>query len=385
MEWIVKVIKSIRPSSIALTLLSITVLTTLLIINISCLHTLYNLYDEIAFPRNYRDSNIVVVTGYSMAPFTSVISVEGVENCLNNVNGVRRVVYEVLSIASINGSSIVVRGLSRNDLRYLIDYSVVKGEDFTDDCMYCVWISSELANRYGLEVGDYVTVYSLFTSSPYVLRVKGILDLDKPYSYELIVPIELSRAIRGISERQASIAIVFLDPNIDKSVVLSSFNISSERISLFERALVALKYSRGEISSSIYSSAAEFYMARLGLHRDVFLIVSISIMILMTMGSYIVGNMIVLVNRDNLSTLYTIGLPKYRIKAVIIALILVMIIVLFPIVLSLSRYLLGVIGLRIMEYPLTSDIDIFISFPVFLFTYIFTAIGVLTVTLIGEE
>ena len=385
MEWIVKVIKSIRPSSIALTLLSIMVLTTLLIINISCLHVLYNLYDEIAFPRNYRDSNIVVVTGYSMAPFTSVISVEGVENCLNNVNGVKRVVYEVLSIASINGSSIVVRGLSRNDLRYLIDYSVVKGEDFTDDCMYCVWISSELANRYGLEVGDYVTIYSLFTSSPYVLQVKGILDLDKPYSYELIVPMELGRAIRGISDRQASIAIVFLDPNIDESVVLRSFNISSERISLFERALIALKYSRGEISSSIYSSAAEFYMARLGLHRDVFLIVSISIMILMTMGSYIVGNMIVLVNRDNLSILYTIGLPKYRIKIVIIALILVMIIVLFPTVLSLSRYLLGVIGLRIMEYPLTGDINIFMSLLAFLFTYIFTAIGILTVDLVGEE
>ena len=385
MEWVVKVIKSIRLGSYAITLLSIMVLTTLLMINISCLHALYNLYDEISFPKSYRDSNTVVVTGYSMAPFTSVISVEGVENCLNNVNGVRWVVYEVLSIASINGSSIVVRGLSRNDLKHLIDYNVVKGEDFIDDCMYCVWISSEIANRYGLDVGDYITIYSLFTSSPYVLQVKGILDLDKPYSHELIVPMELGRAIRGISDRQASIAIVFLDPDIDRSVVLRSFNISSERISLFERALVALKYSRGEISSSIYSSAAEFYMARLGLHRDVFLIVSISIMILMTMGSYIVGNMIVLVNRDNLSILYTIGLPKYRVKTVIIALVLVMVIALFPVVLSLSRYLLGVVGLRIMEYPLTNDIDMFISVLAFLFTYIFTAIGVLTVDLVEGE
>ncbi|RLG80052.1 MAG: hypothetical protein DRO40_11780 [Thermoprotei archaeon] len=385
MEWFVKVAGNIRLSSYALTLISIMVLTTLVIINISVLHGFYNLYDEITFPRNHVDSNIVVVSGYSMAPFTSVINVDSVEDRLKDIKGVKRIVFEVLSIASINGSSIVVRGLTHNDLEYLVDYEVVMGDDFSDNCMYCVWISRELANRYGLGVGDYVTVYSLFTSSPYVLRVRGILDLDEPYSYELIVPMGLARVIRGIGENKASIAIVSLEPGVDKSVVLKSFRVSTEKIGQVEKALIALKYSKEEISSSAYSSAAEFYMARLGLHRDVFLVVSISITILMTMGSYIVGNMIVLVNRDNLSILYTIGLPKYRIKAVIIMLILVMVIVLYPIVLYFSRYLHGVIGLRIIEYPLSRDIDLTQSFLAFLFTYIFTAIGVLAVDIVEEE
>ena len=385
MEWFIKTAKSIRPSTYAITFLSITILVTLLIINSSVLYGFYNLYDEITFPRNQKDSNIVVITGYSVAPFTSTIDTRSVEERLVNLTGVERVVYEVLSIASINDSTIIVRGVSRGDLEYLVDYSVIKGEDFQDDCMYCVWISPEIADKYGIDVGEYITINSLFTSSSFILQVKGVLELDKPYSYELIVPIDLARAIRGISDHHASLALVYLDKGVDKSIVLKRFNISSERLGLFERALIALKHSRGEISPHLYSSATEFYMARLGLQRNVFLAVSVSIMILLTIGAYIVGNMAVLVNRENLSILYTIGLSKRRIKLVATTILLVLVIASIPPSLFLSHYLLDVVGLEVMEYPLTSDTDHLSLFMTSLLTFIFTATGAYVVDIVEEE
>lgn len=385
MEWIVKIVKCIKPVSYAIILLSITILTTLLIANISFLQAIYNLYDEVAFPQHHNSSNIIVVSGYSMAPFTSIISIEDIEKCLTNTSGVKRIVYEVLSIVNTSNSTVVVRGISRDDLRYLVNYSIVEGSDLIDECMHCVWISEELANRYNIDIGDYIIVHSLFTSSPYILEVKGILDLDGPYSHELIVPIELGRAIRGIGDDKASIAIISLDQYIDKSIILGRFNVASEKVSLFERALIVLKYSGGRYSPTIYSSATEFYMARLGLHRDVFLIVSISIIFLMAMSSYIIGDMIVLTNRDNLSILYIIGLSKCKIKIVIIVLMLVTTMALFPIVSTASKYLFEIIGLKIMEYTLTSNVDILILIITFVSTYIFMVIGALSVDLIVED
>jgi len=384
MGWVLEIVRGVRLTTYITVLLSIALMSTLLVVNVSVLNALYRLYDEIAFPRSGEGLNVIVVAGYSIAPFTSIIDARTVEKRLSCVEGVERVIYEVLSMVNVNGLSMVVRGLSKEDLKLLTNYSVVKGEDLSDDCMYCVWIGAELADRLGLDVGGYIVVYSLFTSSPYVLQVRGMLDIDAPYAYELIVPIDLARAIRGIGNSYASIAVVFLSLGTDRSTVLRCFNISGEEIGLFERALIALKYIGGEDRPSVYRSAAELYMARLGLHRDVFLAVTISIVVLTTVGCYIVGNMAVVINRNNLYILHMVGLPRHRIRMVLALLILIIAVFLLPIVVYVSEYLLHIVGLRVLGYPLIRGVDVSMSLLTLLFAYIFTALGIFAVDIVGE-
>ncbi|ADI31972.1 hypothetical protein [Staphylothermus hellenicus] len=297
-----------------LVLVTATLFLSTILINEGFIDSTYTLPDYIVYPKQSITPHYIVLSSYSLAPFTSIFDTGKIEDKLIKVGGVNRTVYEVLAIVRYDSSNIIIRGLRRNDLRVVAGEYEFIGGGFNDNCTNCVWVGISLAQRLGISVNDTIIVYSPFTSSDHILVVKGIINTEGPLRYEFLTTLDTARTIRGSGPNTASIAIVFLNNREDMYRVAELFNIPASKTSLLEKALLALRYSGGEISARTYENLGNMFLSRLGLSRNLLFALLLAITLLLSLGFYFLGQSLITHDLDRLTILYEQGLPAYKIK-----------------------------------------------------------------------
>ncbi len=305
----------------------------------SIIITAIGFYDEITHP-DVEGRRIVVLTGYSVAPFTSVIRKDRVEEIFPNITDVAEFIdYEILAPAIVNGEGVVVRGPDPEFLRTYVGYRVLSGSDLDPSCLDCAWVSPELAEKLGLELGDVVVAEPVLGGRPVLLRIKGILDIAAPYRNEVLVSRRTGQMLRGVYGETYSIVVIVVKPGI------SELSVGGKPIdlTLLEQAFIALRLSGRNYSIDVSRYLSSIYVSRLGINRDALLAVALSVMLVASLGSCIIGEAIVISSWGKLSVLHEQGVSLIKIKAAIIPLALTPLISLY-----LYELLLG-LNLRVFE------------------------------------
>jgi len=378
-EWLILTFKCLGLKTIAITTISILLLIIALTLISGFVMGLYTFYDELTIPERIKD-RAVIVMGFALAPFTSLIRISSVKSLTSNVSSLLSDVgYEVITIALVGNESVIVRGVSKDFLRKYVNYTVVKGVDVNDLCYACAWIGESLANDLNVNVGDTITLYSLFTQVPITLKVKGILRIEKPYDYEVLVPYRLGQLIRGTSGDTASIAILILKNGVSPNEVLSKLSLLSSRMPyLLERVFIALKHLGKEVKPSMYRYASEVLTERLGIPRNTLIAITLAIVFITSIGSYIVGLVPFILNKEELILIHEQGVAWSKIRFTIVLLGITAIIATYLI----TKFLLGslhhVINVSILHHKLSLAADISLDVAIPSFTALFYTLGSIT-------
>lgn len=290
------------------------------LVNAGLIDVLYTLPDYITEPRRAPTPYYLVLSSYSLAPFTSRIDGHALEETLRRLTGVEKVVYEVLALVEYHGTDIVVRGVRGEDLVIVAGSYKVLGRPFDDHCIGCVWPGSALARELGLHRGDVIVVYSPFTCSDYALRVEGVLHASGPLSYELVTNPATAMAIRGLGPGSTSIAIVFLDSLEGFERAVRLLGLPAAEKSMVGRALLALRSHGGGVSASAYESYTSMLLSRVRLSRSLLLALQAAVTLLLGLGFYTLGQSLVLGSSEELELLHELGLPLRSARACITAL-----------------------------------------------------------------
>lgn len=357
------------------------VLATILVLVASYSLFIININEYIAFPRL---NNTVVVSGFALSPLSSLIKIDDVEKALNGTPGIRAIVYEVVTLAYVNDEVIVVRSLKARDLKMITDYVVLAGIDVYDYCTNCVWVGMDLARKLNINVGNILVLQSLFSKEPLVARVAGILLVDKPYSNEIIVSWMLGTRLRGVGDEYASIALVLLEPDVNKSLILEKLGISDVREQLLEKALLVLKYIGRSRRTLLYTSP-DFYFARLGLPRELLLALALSIVFILSSGYYVLGQLPLVISREKLRLLYEIGLSETRIKLSIALIVAFITLSVLPLSSILSKIVLAAGNVAILGYDVEVNLDTLTLSMISAYMLLFMMLGLLMVSISGEN
>ncbi len=378
-EWLILTFKCLGLRIIAIITTSILLLIIALTLISGCVMGLYTFYDELTIPERVKD-RAVVVMGFALAPFTSLIRISSIKSLTSNISSLLSDVgYEVITIALIGNDSVIVRGVNKDFLKKYVNYTVIKGVDVNDLCYVCAWIGESLANDLNVNVGDTITLYSLFTQVPITLKIKGILRIEEPYNYEVIVPYKLGQLLRGTSGDTASIAILILKNGVSPNEVLSKLSLPSSRMSyLLERVFIALKHLGKEVKLSMYRYASEVLTERLGIPRNTLIAITLAILFIASIGSYIVGLVPFILNKEELKLIHEQGVAWGRIRFTIVFIGVIAITMTYLITKFLVSSLPHLINVSILHHKLslTTDVSIDIAIPVF--TALFYVLGSIT-------
>jgi len=288
---------------------------TAILMNAGFIESLYDLSSSIVYPSNPPTSHYIAVSSYSLAPFTSIVSMNAVDSILNSSGGTAvSTIYEVLAPVEIGSRVLILRGISSGNLSAVAGSFSISGEEFSDSCMDCLWVGSGIAEELGLKVNDTVVLYSIMTSSPYLFKIKGIISSSSPLDWELLTNLDAARAVRGIEGSEASIALIFSSNESSLGKIAEAFGASPEKSGILERALLALKYSGGNLSASAYESLSSFYLSRLGVSRSLLYAVLLSVLILLAIGFYYFGKAVAGSDPQALSILHEQGLSVKKMK-----------------------------------------------------------------------
>lgn len=270
--------------------------------------SLYMLTEDMLTPPSGPSGYYVVVTSYSVAPFTSVIREGFVEERLGDVHGVVDVVYEVLAPVVIGRSVYVLRGVEARDLGTVAGEYAVIGEGLGDRCVGCVLVGEALARELGVGPNDTLVVYSPMASSDFVLIVKGVLVTNTVLRYELVTNVPTAEAVRGIGPGAYSLAIVFTDGPASLRRVAEAFNVSLAGRGLLERAFLALRIVGPRFRPYFLESLSDMYLSRFGLSRDMLVSVLIGTVGVLSIGFYILGQAVALYASGRMTLLHDLGL-----------------------------------------------------------------------------
>jgi len=368
-EWLIATSKCLGLRTIAVIAASVLLLAIALTLISGYVMSLYSFYDELTLPENVRD-RAVVFMGFSLAPFTSLIRISTIDSLISNVSSlISDVGYEVITIALVENESVIVRGVDKDFLRKYVNYSVIDGTDINDRCYACAWVGEGLARDLNVGVGDVITLHSLFSRTPFILRVKGILRIQEPYDYEVIVPYRLGQLIRGTSGDTASIAILILKNGVSLSEVLSKLSLPSTKMPyLLEKVFIALKRLGKKVEASTYRYASEVLIERLGIPRNTLIAITLAIVFIASIGSYIVGLVPFILNKEELELIHEQGVARRKIKLTIALIGIATITVAYLIAKPLTYALSNTLYASVLHHRLSlvTDISVDIAIPTFI-------------------
>ncbi|MEM1683991.1 MAG: hypothetical protein QXD57_01290 [Ignisphaera sp.] len=384
MRWLIEILKLINIKSCILIFTSMLIISTVLLTVLGYLQSLYNIYEVIVYPEVFREKPVVVVSSYALAPFTSLVSTDVLGNMLRDVQDVEYIFYQILVIAYINNSrAVIVRGIEAKDLKIIADYRIIDGRDIDGHCFYCIWVGKNIAEELNIHVGDVIVLSSPFLSIPLILRVSGIIDAGYPYNYELLSSISLAQSIRGVAKGYVSMAVVVFSSREDYLVFVERLGLDRDRMSLMERAIVALKYIGREIRPHVYEHMTEMLVSRLGLPRDIYILISFATAFIMSIGLYMIGQSIATMNSHNLEILYEQGVSSIKIKISLAIVLVIFIATSIKLSLITTKMLSNIISLTIVGYPLKVAISKDILLATSIYILFFTLIGLATVKIHG--
>ena len=361
--------------SIAVAYSLIQLIGLLLVLVVGYLASLYNIYDAIVAPKN-TSKPCIVVSGYSASPFTSTIRKSDVEKLVGEAKTrVARIVYEAMSLALLDNRIVPVRGVSSEGLVDIAKKCRLKGSSPTGrgECYYCAWLGEKIAERHGIGIGDWITLYSLHSSTPVRLRVEAIIESCSPYELEVVVPLLVGQALRGVDSNTVSLAVIFFKEKIPATI---RKHIRALSPSLAERILIALKYAGSRLKAlEEYRGVSEAYWARLGLSRGIYTATAISLSIVLSMASYLVGQLLVDMNKKRILVARMMGLSMSKAKSALASLAALLVLLATIVSAAVSPIISRLVGLSIAGYPLESS-------PGFLET-LYALLSLFSSTLIG--
>jgi hypothetical protein len=346
-----------------------------MLLDVDYTYNALNIYDTITMPDTIPRGELSVVSSYSLAPFTSIVTYNDVSRLLGNTTGYK-VIYETLLLVKANNSLIVVRGINRSGLRSLANYNVIEGKDLNDSCLFCAWIGEGLAEKLGLHIGDNILVYSFFNNAPVKLRVEGILGIRGPYRYEAIVSLRTGQLLRGINDRSASIALI-IGGRIPGAA-------NTRRQGLMEYAFIVLRHLGRKPSLTRYGSASSAYLSRIGVPREALAITIVALITLLSIGSYVIGSSLFHSNRPAWILLHDIGVPLSTVKIGLIILLTIYVLIDAIVSILLQPVIIGLLHMSILNYPVTFNLDLQAEILITLLTIIFSILGV-TVGRLNEQ
>ncbi len=323
-------------------------------------------YDSILDVRNPES---VVITSVSLAPFTSIVSVDQVRERLKGLEGVE-VEERVYALVSVNNSSLILAGLVSKSLKKVVST--------TDNCMLCsgcVFVGEDIARELNISPGMEIVVYSPYTSLPYILHVCGFAR-GWPYSWMLISNLATARTIRGMGEYQASVVIVRSSAGVE--AVLNAVGLSPYLKSVGERVILAIKSYGRNISVKIYSTYAGEALDRLGIPEAVFYATVIAICTALAVSASMLGGFIIGSRAREVAVLRMFGASSKDVKISLITITLI-----YTLLSSiLSGLLLPIIPLRLtlLGIPISPTQSPAILAVGTLLIWAFTSIGIA-----GEE
>ena len=374
--WIILTYRCLGVRVLLLLTASVLVLLIALVLISGYVFGLYTFYDEIVVPENIR-GNTVVVTGFALAPFTSLIKVSTVASAISNSSGVEAVSYEVITMAEVKGEGVIVRGTDLSFLKKYVGYRVIEGEDIRNNCYSCAWVGADLARDLGLRTGDVVVLYSVFSRTPFIFRVRGVLDIPEPYRYEMIVPYVVGQLIRGVSGDAASVAMIILKPGASADDVIAKVGVGGAegRLSLLERVFIALRYAGKEVSASLYSHASEVFVERIGIPRGALVAVVLAFVFIASVGSYVIGLMPFIVGKSELILLHEQGVGWVKIKLAVLLLGAAVIAVSYAVAGVFASKLAEVLNVCILHHRIHLVSDALINVAIPAFTLLFYGVG----------
>ena len=219
-----------------------------------------------------RDGLVVLslYSGFALTPLTGLVS-RDVGARLEGLEGVY-VWFEVTTPALANGKPVVVRGVDRVWAE-LYKPRVVQGTSFNEELPARAWVGVRLADELGVKPGDVVVVKPLFTSIEAPLLVAGILDVPQPYTYEVLVPLELGFKLRG--SHDPSVVRVAYDPaRVSESLIIQALRADSRVPPGAARVLSALVYG-GYVRLEDPVRAQRYYVERLGVPYEVIVVAAL--------------------------------------------------------------------------------------------------------------
>ncbi len=265
-------------------------------------------------PAQPPSQHYVVITAYSVTPFTSVIRESLVESRISRVNGVTAVVYELLAPVVVDGRPLILRGVNGRDLRVVAGDYRVAGYGFSDECIGCVWAGSQAAEELGLSPGDTIIAHSPLGSGDFVLTVEGILHTDSVLKHELVTNIPTAEAVRGSGPGSVSLAIVFTDSREGVREVAQAFNITPAVAGVLERAFLALRVVGPRVTPYIIESLPGMYLSRFGLSREAVAAAAVATAVATALGLFMLGNSIIAHDRVYLRIIWWLGIPWRKIR-----------------------------------------------------------------------
>ncbi|MGC9149176.1 MAG: hypothetical protein ACP5GI_07030 [Sulfolobales archaeon] len=364
----IEIAKSLKLSSYILLAIVLLGLDTALWVTGLTIYSLINVAEYLV----KVSSDEILITSYSISPFTSLVNINSVRERIGDIWGRCVDSFEPINLAlvNINSTLIVLRGVSDAS-----KITVSEGERYDPSCLNCAWIGESVKRELGLEIGDLIVVESIFIRVPMILRVAGIYESGYLSDKEIIVSYKTASILRGADPSYASILII--RPRNSECINEILARISSEKFISPERIIVAIRYvSAKNISSKLISALSDIYLARLGLHRDIFTVLAISIAIILSYAYFITGSIIYRLNTDRIRILHNIGVSKRNIFAASLILYVLIFSVVFISSLYLSIALISM-NIRIFGYELLPRPDISVASYYYLLTLALGVIGLL--------
>ncbi len=249
-----------------LTLLSVLALAALS--SVGLVIALYSFYEDL-LPVDEGES---AVSSYALSPLTSVVSEKQLLELLGNATDTQ-VEFIVFSVAYARGRAVVVRGVSSE---YLVE---TLGLD-PGVARYCLYVGKGLAEKLGIGKGNTLVLHSPFTGDLLPAPVCGVLPLPSVLNYEILTDFSTARVLRGISEGYYSVAIV-------RGGAPGALH--SADLPLARRALLLILQRGGRVDLEVVAEIPEVYVARLGIHREVVLLVAYSAIAVVALSCPLIG------------------------------------------------------------------------------------------------
>ena len=283
--------------------LSLLAVSLSLYLALGVLSSLYGLQGEIANPTGR--SSLTVLSGPGLSPLTSIVSVERLKSELADPT-MAEFYAMYLSPVIVEGEVYTLRGMELNVLNLVDSRVVIVGGQFDSSCGYCVWLGEDVAVSLGVEVEDWIALYSPFTGGPYIVKVEGIIVSDTVLSGEIVSGPGLVQRVRGLSQGYASIALA-------EEGSLEGLEAFEGVGGIGEYALIVLSARPEAPGIQLYERASDFYLSRLGIPRGAFLAALSALTIIVSLGCLLAGLYFSRANEDNLRTLWLLGVSRFRI------------------------------------------------------------------------
>ncbi len=326
----------------------VVLLTLLALVSLSILGlftSLYSFYDNLLL----INGDGLVISSYAVSPLTSMVSKTYVKDLVSGVEGVS-VEPLVFSLVYVKNRTVVVRGVEEAALS-----SFHQG---LRNSSYCVLVGEGLARELNLSEGEVLTLYSPFIKESVIVSVCGIKYLPSLLNYEIIVSIELSRIIRGMSEDYYSVVILRASNLSVLSNISVKVGLTPEDITLLRKALLVLSQQDGVLARKLYSDIPEAYVARMGLHKDLIFTLSYTIAALVIISDSLIGEYVFRLSRRSIDVLRFLGVSK---KVVFVALALqtlTYVVVAVFAVFILLRCFGGLVGLKVLSHYVSPQVSV---------------------------